>query len=87
VSDDGKVLGEFKRNAEETLRVSVREFKGRVFVDFRLFYANDKGELLPSKKGVTITPDLWDAFRAAVEAAEGELQERNLWHPAKGGMT
>ena len=83
MSDD-KLLAEIRRNSEETLRVAVREFKGKTFVDFRLFYANDKGELAPTKKGVTLTPDLWDSFRAAVEAAEGELQARNLWHPAKG---
>jgi hypothetical protein len=61
----------------------VRSFKGKVFVDIRLFYTDAKGELAPTKKGVTLTPDLWDQFRAAVEAAEGELQARNLWHPEK----
>jgi hypothetical protein len=81
---DDKILAEFRRNPDETMRVAVREFKGKTYVDFRLFYLDAKGELAPTKKGVTITPDLWDVFRAAVEAAEGELQARNLWHPAKG---
>jgi hypothetical protein len=79
--DDRKVLHEFKRNAEETLRVSLSTFKGRTYVDIRLFYTDDKDELAPTKKGITVTPELWDEFRVAVAAAEQELQDRNLWHP------
>jgi hypothetical protein len=80
--DDRKILHEFKRNAEETLRVSLSTFKGRTYVDIRLFYEDAKGELAPTKKGVTITPELWDEFRAGIAAAETELQGKNLWHPA-----
>ncbi|HVN76531.1 MAG TPA: transcriptional coactivator p15/PC4 family protein [Thermoanaerobaculaceae bacterium] len=80
--DDRTVLHEFKRNAEETLRVSLSVFKGKTYVDFRLFYEDANGELAPTKKGVTVTPELWDEFRAGVAAAEQTLQEKNLWHPA-----
>jgi hypothetical protein len=80
--DDRKVLHEFKRNADETMRVSLSTFKGRTYVDIRLFYTDENNELAPTKKGVTITPELWDEFRAGVAAAETELQEKNLWHPA-----
>jgi hypothetical protein len=79
--DDRKVLHEFKRNAEETVRVSLSTFKGRTYVDIRIFYEDAKGELAPTKKGVTITPELWDEFRTGVAAAEEELQAKNLWHP------
>jgi len=81
--DDRKVLHEFKRNAEETLRVSLSLFKGKTYIDIRMFYEDPNGELAPTKKGVTITPELWDEFRAGVAAAEVELQEKNLWHPAE----
>jgi hypothetical protein len=81
--DDRKVLHEFKRNAEETLRVSLSTFKGRTYVDIRIFYEDAKGELAPTKKGVTITPDLWDEFRTGVAAVEQELQTKNLWHPGE----
>ena len=79
--DDRKILHEFKRNAEETMRVSLSTFKGRTYVDIRLFYEDAQGELAPTKKGVTITPELWDEFRAGITAAETELQGKNLWHP------
>ena len=82
MADDRKLLHEFKRNVEDTLRVSLSTFRGKVYVDIRLFYEDAAGELQPTKKGVTVTPELWDEFRAGIAAAEAELQERNLWHPA-----
>ena len=79
--DDRKVLHEFKRNQEETLRISLSSFKGRTYIDIRMFYEDANGELQPTKKGVTITPELWDEFRAGVANAEEALQKANLWHP------
>jgi len=81
--DDRTVVHEFKRNAEETLRVSLSVFKGKTYVDVRLFYEDANGELAPTKKGVTITPELWDEFRTGVAAAEQILQDKNLWHPGQ----
>jgi hypothetical protein len=81
--DDRKVLHEFKRNAEDTLRLSLSTFKGKTYIDIRLFYEDASGELQPTKKGVTVTPELWDEFRAGIAAIEAELQEKNLWHPAE----
>ncbi|HPW54351.1 MAG: transcriptional coactivator p15/PC4 family protein [Thermoanaerobaculaceae bacterium] len=80
MADDRTILHEFKRNAEETLRISLSTFKGRTYVDIRLFYEDTNGELAPSKKGVTITPELWDEFRIGVARAEETLQAKNLWH-------
>ena len=79
--DDRTVIHEFKRNGEETMRVSLSIFKGKTYIDFRLFYTDANGELAPTKKGVTITPELWDEFRKGVAAAEQLLQDKNLWHP------
>jgi len=84
VIDGAKVLHEFKRNGEDTLRISLSTFKGRTFVDIRLFYQDAKGELRPTKKGVTVPPDLWDEFRAGVVAAEAALQGAGLWYPPGG---
>jgi hypothetical protein len=68
--EDRKVLHEFKRNADDTLRISLSNYKGRTYVDIRIFYQDSKGELAP------------DEFRTGMVAAEDALQEKNLWHPA-----
>lgn len=78
--DENKVLAEFKRGTDSVLRVSLSVFKGRTYVDVRLYVVNDKGEAHPTKKGVTVPPDSWDSFREAVVAAGRELQARKLWH-------
>jgi len=81
VPDEQKVLASFPRNAEETLQIAVSTFKGRTYVDIRLYYTDADGQLKPTKKGVTVTPELWDQFRAGLAQAEEELQRRNLWPP------
>ena len=81
MSDGARILYQFKRNEEVTLRVSLATFKGRRFVDIRLHYLDAGGELRPTRKGVTITPELWDSFLAAISVATVELQEAGLWYP------
>lgn len=79
--DEQKVMASFPRNPEETMQISVSTFKGRTYVDIRLYFTDADGQLKPTKKGVTVPPELWDQFRAGLQAAEAELVRRNLWHP------
>lgn len=39
-------------------KVTIREFRGKSFIDIREFY-NKNGEVLPGKKGITLSPALW----------------------------
>ncbi|XP_026732322.1 RNA polymerase II transcriptional coactivator-like [Trichoplusia ni] len=38
--------------------VKIREFKGKLYIDIREFYEKN-GELLPGKKGISMTPEQW----------------------------
>ena len=51
------MIGEIQKNATERIRVSVSEYKGYTYLDLRIFFENDSGEWMPTKKGVTISKD------------------------------
>ncbi|XP_047000366.1 RNA polymerase II transcriptional coactivator [Schistocerca americana] len=49
---------EHKWLLEKKRFVTVREFRGQVYVDIREYYEND-GELKPGKKGISLTASAW----------------------------
>ncbi len=63
------IIGDIPRNETEVLRVSAEEYKGRKYVDVRVYFANDEGEWKPTKKGVTIQPEKVEEFIDLVRKA------------------
>ena len=78
---DAKILATIDRNETEQLQISVSEYKGRSYLNMRIFYTTDDGATwLPTKKGVTFTPDQIDILTEAIESAKqefmaGEMEE------------
>ena len=67
------LIFEFEKNSAEVVRTSISEFKGKQYVDFRVWMSGaacDPGEKRPTKKGLTISteilPDLLKAVQAAI---------------------
>lgn len=56
---ESQILSEIQKNSSDIVRVSVRKFRDTEFLDIRLHYKKDE-EYLPTKKGVTVPPDLLD---------------------------
>lgn len=50
---------------EDLIRLVLKEFKGRQYVDARVFYMSETGEWMPTKKGLSMTPEI------AAKIAEG----------------
>ncbi|KAK43625.1 hypothetical protein BG58_31340 [Caballeronia jiangsuensis] len=48
---------DLRKSKSERLRVHVRSYRGRVFIDLRAWYVGEDGEYRPSGKGVTLQPD------------------------------
>jgi uncharacterized lipoprotein YmbA len=73
------VIGEIQKGTDKIM-VTVKEFKGKTYVDIRTYFENDQGEMVPTKKGVSLTPDnvddmvrfLQDAKKAMTEPAQEE---------------
>lgn len=55
--------------------VKVSEFKGKVYVNIREFY-NADGDLRPGKKGIMLTTEQWQRFKASVDEIDEELKKK-----------
>ncbi|XP_068231809.1 RNA polymerase II transcriptional coactivator [Palaemon carinicauda] len=53
-------------------RVTVREFKGRVYVDIREFYEKD-GKVLPGKKGISLSTSQWGKVKSLMDSIDGAV--------------
>jgi len=55
---DDRVIDSFKRNATEEVRATLRTYRGRQYMDVRIYYLDDAGEFKPTKKGINLSVEL-----------------------------
>uniref|UniRef100_A0A6N2NCW4 Transcriptional coactivator p15 (PC4) C-terminal domain-containing protein n=1 Tax=Salix viminalis TaxID=40686 RepID=A0A6N2NCW4_SALVM len=67
-NSDEIVVCEIGRNR----RVTVRNWRGKINVDIREFYPKD-GNLLPGKKGITLSLEQWNMLRDHAEEIDKAL--------------
>ncbi len=66
-----KLLGIVGKNSRERIEVRAAEYQGHQFVDVRTYWrSGDEDEWRPSKKGVTLRPELVGELIAALKKAE-----------------
>ena len=63
-------MTEIEKNDIERVRVESSQYQGRAYVSARIWYRDEMGEWRPTKRGLTLDPDLW---RDVVEALKAEL--------------
>ena len=69
-----KLIATIPRSATEQLQISINEYKGKSYLDLRIYYTTDDGiNWLPTKKGVTVSPDNLELLKDAVDEAMKEL--------------
>jgi hypothetical protein len=66
-----KTIAEIEKG-EDLVRVMLRDFKGKQYVDARVYYMNDTGEWLPTKKGLSMAPEM---ARKVADAIHQALEE------------
>ena len=64
----------FKKNALEEVRASLSDYKGKTYLDIRVFYRDEEGEWKPTKKGITLAPDLLPELEKAVVSLREALE-------------
>jgi hypothetical protein len=75
--DQDILVGELTKSARQTLKFSLRVYKGMRFVDIRAFSPlTEGGEPRPTAKGVSIPPHLWPQFRKVLAQVDKTLCEQ-----------
>ncbi|EKE04562.1 MAG: hypothetical protein ACD_20C00050G0008 [uncultured bacterium] len=71
---ESKMLASIPRSATEEIHIQINEYKGKQYLDLRVYYTTDDGiNWNPTKKGVTFPPDKLEELKQAVEEAITEL--------------
>ena len=74
MADEAKILATIPRNATEQLQISINSYKEKKYLDLRIYYTIvDVAYWLPTKIGVTVSPDNLVILKDAVEEAMQEL--------------
>jgi hypothetical protein len=65
----------FSKSATQQVRVERATFQGRAYINARIWFHNEKGEWVPTKKGLTLAPELAEQVgRAMVTLARESLE-------------
>ena len=74
MAQEPKILATIPRTATEQMHISINEYKGKSYLDMRIFYTTDDGATwLPTKKGVTCSPENIEILKDAIEEAMKEF--------------
>ena len=49
-------IGEIQKGNDKII-VNIKDFKGKQYIDVRTYFENDEGEWIPTKKGISFTPE------------------------------
>ncbi|MEN6617318.1 MAG: transcriptional coactivator p15/PC4 family protein [Syntrophorhabdus sp.] len=69
------IIGEIQRTGTDKIIVTIKEFKGKTYIDVRNFFENDEGEMIPTKKGVSLTPENLDELIRILNEAKVKLPD------------
>lgn len=73
MADEAKVLARIERGEKQELRLSISEYKGKSYLDARIFFTKDGENWFPTQKGITVYPNDLDTFAEAIEEAKKEF--------------
>lgn len=72
------VIATIKKNARETIRVTLEEYQGHMLFNAKVFYDAGDGEMRPGKAGLAFKVDKLVDFTEAVSLALENARARGL---------
>lgn len=74
MAQEPKIIATIPRSSTEQMQIAINEYKGKSYLDMRIFYTTDDGaSWLPTKKGVTCSPENIEILKDAIEEAMKEF--------------
>jgi len=67
--------GEYVFELSKMRQVSVKDFKGRVYVNIREYYQHESGEMRPGKKGIALSVEQWNKFKEHFDDIDKAVKE------------
>lgn len=74
--EEVRIIHSFQKNPDEEVRLTLKEYKERRYLDLRLwFQSSNDGEFYPTKKGLTLSLDYLGELKKGFERAGKEASE------------
>lgn len=61
---------ELERNDLVRIRIARTKYRDHEFVDIRIYVQNDAGEFVPTKKGITLSPEQLPKFISGLQSIQ-----------------
>jgi hypothetical protein len=71
---DDRIIDSFKRNATEEVRATLRTYRGKQYLDVRIYYLDDAGEFKPTKKGINLSVELLGELTKMIDKLAKAIQ-------------
>lgn len=81
--ESDRVIHTFQKNPDEEIRLTIRPYKDRYYLDLRLWFRpSGGGECHPTKKGLTVGLEHLQELRKGLERADKVASEMALHEPS-----
>ncbi len=54
---DANTFLDIRKSDSERIRINISDYRGRTFIDLRVWYSTENGEFKPGRAGVSLRPD------------------------------
>jgi len=78
IKNENKLIAEFNKNASEIIRVQLTEYDSKQLLDIRVWVQNEKGDFIPTRKGISLKLDLIDSLKEAIDKATEEIDKNQI---------